>query len=225
MDLRVDDQLVLGFPGSDHNPLQLAGDLEMSLQWENTDATETPGSSGVRLDGAGWLQSTQPAAALTGSLQRANRFTLDLVITVTDTVQQGPARILSLSRDPWHRNLTLGQDGSSLVVRLRTPFSGENGTHPALVIDNCFAADREQKIRVAYDGRRLVVRDGDHRILGRLELRYGAALCRGLFHFDYYDQAGYRLAYFGLLILPLVVLVLGWGWGHRRSTGKKRPVG
>jgi hypothetical protein len=41
--------------------------------------------------------------------------------------QFGPARILSFSWDPYHRNLDLGQDGDRVVFRVRTPISGENG--------------------------------------------------------------------------------------------------
>lgn len=215
VEMRIADRLVLGFPGPGPDPMQLAGGQDISLRWMDAATAATAGPDGVRLDGASWLQSVRPAAALTKVLRRANRFRLDLVLSVTDTTQGGPARILSLSRDPWHRNLTLGQDGSSLVVRLRTPFSGLNGTHPALVVDHCLVPGRQHRFRVSYDGRRLLVRDGRHRILGRLELRYGAALCNGLFHFDYYDQVGYRPVYMGVLLLPLVGLVGLWVWGRR----------
>lgn len=221
VEMRVDDQLVLGFPGPAENPLQPAGDQGISLQWVNGEGTETVGPSGVRLDGVSWLESPQPATALNRTLQRANRFTLEMTVAVADTMQKGPARILSLSQDTWHRNLTLGQEGSSLVVRLRTPFSGDNGTYPALVVDDFFAAGYQQLIRVAYDGRRLVVRSDHDRILGRLEFRYGAALCMRVFHFDYYDQAGYRLAYLAVLVLPPLALVLWWVWGRRGPRSRK----
>ena len=196
----------------------------MAMQWLNSANDAAPGSEGNQLDGTHWLRSTQPATQLTNELRRANRFTLDLAVTVTDTSQHGPARILSLSQDPWHRNLTLGQDGCSLVVRLRTPFSGDNGEHPALVVDGVFAPGRERQLRVVYDGRRLAVRDENQLILGRLELRYGAALCHGLFHFDYHDQTGYRLVAFAALFLPPLGLGSWWLRGRRRSKRREDEV-
>jgi VanZ family protein len=46
--------------------------------------------------------------------------------------QDGPARIISYSRDANQRNFTLGQDRREVVFRLRTPTSGLNGMNPEL---------------------------------------------------------------------------------------------
>jgi hypothetical protein len=69
----------------------------------------------------------------------ARPFTLD---------QWGPARILSLSWDVYHRNLTLGQDGDVLVLRLRTPATTDDGM-PELRVAGVFAPDRSTLVRVS----------------------------------------------------------------------------
>lgn len=48
--------------------------------------------------------------------------------------QQGPARILSFSRDAGNRNFTLGQQGDQLVLRLRTPATGKNAIQPEVTL-------------------------------------------------------------------------------------------
>jgi hypothetical protein len=42
--------------------------------------------------------------------------------------QMGPARIVSLSCNPVWRNFTLGQNGSGIDFRVRTPLTGPNGS-------------------------------------------------------------------------------------------------
>ena len=48
-------------------------------------------------------------------------------MTPGNTAQTGPARIVSLSADTGAQNFTLGQEGSDIEFRLRTPVSGRNG--------------------------------------------------------------------------------------------------
>ncbi len=195
--------------------LHPSGPAAVPMVWQETPPETEPASLSLQLIDGAWLMSSQPMTALSETVRQANRFTLALTVMAVDTLQHGPARIISLSRDPWHRNLTLGQNGSSLVVRLRTPFSGENGTDPALVIDDCLTPGQVQRLEVKYNGRRLTVRDDHGRILGRLELRYGAAVCRGSFRFNYHDQEGYLLMYYAMLFLPVVFLAVLWWWRRR----------
>jgi hypothetical protein len=49
--------------------------------------------------------------------------------------QTGPARILTISRDHYHSNLTIGQDDSSLVIRLRRERDEFLGVPPFVVRD------------------------------------------------------------------------------------------
>jgi hypothetical protein len=66
---------------------------------------------------------------------------------------EGPARIVSLSWNPFERNFTLGQERDALHFRVRTPFTGENGIRPALTAERCLRDDRSQVVIAVCDGR------------------------------------------------------------------------
>lgn len=83
---------------------------------------------GLRLTGEGTLVSTSEsvervatAVALSGEL------TLEAVVAPNDLAQEGPARIASISIDPFHRDVTLGQERDRYAVRLRTTQTDDNG--------------------------------------------------------------------------------------------------
>jgi glycopeptide antibiotics resistance protein len=89
-----------------------------------------------------WLETERPVTKLIDRLETTNEFTLNTVIASQNLEQTGPARIFSISKNSFHRNLTLGQDKSSLALRLRTPVTGDNGTEPELILPKVFL-DRE----------------------------------------------------------------------------------
>lgn len=60
--------------------------------------------------------------------RRTETLELSLNVRPGAVAQSGPARILTISRDAYIRNLTLGQEGSDLVLRLRTEDTDINGT-------------------------------------------------------------------------------------------------
>ena len=98
------------------------------------------------------LQTPAPAAELSRRLQKACRFTLSIKLSTEDTDQRGPARIVTLSKDPGHRNFTLGQQGPDFVFRLRTPLTGLNGVMPELVVPGIFDRTDFQTLVITYDG-------------------------------------------------------------------------
>lgn len=62
----------------------------------------------------------------------SNQLTIEGVIATSNLDQDGPARIITFSKDTGNRNFTLGQDGDNLILRLRTPRTGPNGLNPQL---------------------------------------------------------------------------------------------
>ncbi|MHB1458152.1 MAG: LamG-like jellyroll fold domain-containing protein [Armatimonadota bacterium] len=62
--------------------------------------------------------------------KETKQLTIEVTITADNVNQIGPARIISFSSGPMSRNFTIGQDKDRLVIRLRTPATGENGTEP-----------------------------------------------------------------------------------------------
>jgi hypothetical protein len=67
--------------------------------------------------------------ALLAACRESHQLTVEAVITPDRAKQDGPARIVTFSRDASSRNFTLGQQGDKLVVRLRTPRNGANGSN------------------------------------------------------------------------------------------------
>jgi glycopeptide antibiotics resistance protein len=85
-------------------------------------------------------------------------------LVVSDGAQSGAARIVSFSGDPFHRNATLYQDGYDLVLRLRTPRSGPNGSHLEVVLQDAVADGTPTRVRASYDaGRIMLMSDDDTR--------------------------------------------------------------
>ena len=87
---------------------------------------------GLVFEGAGIAVSAEPPAKLIEACRRSGEITIEAWIAPANTTQGGPARIVSLSADPYRRNFTLGQEGERYEVRLRTTRTGENGLNPAL---------------------------------------------------------------------------------------------
>ncbi|HEY2253365.1 MAG TPA: DUF1549 domain-containing protein, partial [Planctomycetaceae bacterium] len=74
------------------------------------------------------IVSLAPAKKIADAVRKSGELTIEAWVRPQDDRQTGPARIVSLSVDPGHRNFTLGQEGNKFDVRLRTSVTGENGT-------------------------------------------------------------------------------------------------
>lgn len=107
---------------------------------------------GVFLTSSHWLETASPATSTIQRLRETSQFTLITTVATADTAQTGPARIVSLSSDPDRRNFTLGQEGTNLVFRLRTPITGENGAYPELVVPNIFLDTKPHSLVITYSG-------------------------------------------------------------------------
>jgi hypothetical protein len=81
----------------------------------------------LELTGKAAIRSTTAPAKLINSIKRSNALTLEAWLKPADTKQEGPARILTLSKNSTERNFTLGQEADRYDVRLRTTGTGDNG--------------------------------------------------------------------------------------------------
>jgi len=102
--------------------------------------------------------------------------------------QSGPARILTISRDAFSRNLTIAQDNGDLVVRLRTEWTDRNGLQdgrPIARLAGVFEADRWVTIELRLQpGLLTLAIDGEQRfatalpatVLGTWNRRFELAL-------------------------------------------------
>lgn len=90
-------------------------------------------ADGLTLTSPTLLSSGQPAGKIQSACQASGAVTLEAWITPANVTQDGPARILTMSADPYRRNFTLGQGlwggaaPNRFDARLRTTATGDNG--------------------------------------------------------------------------------------------------
>jgi glycopeptide antibiotics resistance protein len=109
-------------------------------------------AEGVSLTPTQWLSTEAPPIEANRRLREKSQFTLLVDLATANTEQWGPARIVSLSSDPYHRNFTLGQEYRHLSFRLRTPLFGPNGDNPELVVPKIFSDTEPHRLAITYDG-------------------------------------------------------------------------
>ncbi|OKH23048.1 hypothetical protein NIES593_11360 [Hydrococcus rivularis NIES-593] len=187
----------------------LKGNLP-DLSWQGK-PSDSENRAGIFLSDSHWLQTVAPAAAIAQKIGAASQFTIGIVLATADTRQYGPARILSLSSDLFQRNFTLGQEGSDLVFRLRTPVTGTNGNHPDFVVANVFSDTDFHRSIVTYNGVTLRVYVDRVEPFSSLDLTPEIALSRYVLCFldgwsvslDSLSKKAYNLFYYGLIFIPL----------------------
>jgi glycopeptide antibiotics resistance protein len=106
---------------------------------------------GAKLAVGSWLITDGPVAQLTQAIQETSKFTIVMDIASARSEQYGPARILSISEDPEHRNLTIGQEGEDLVLRFRYPTNGKRAEKPIVIFQDIFVDQLTHKIIITYD--------------------------------------------------------------------------
>lgn len=150
---RLPGTTVADFDFSTGGPYTDAASTVPDLRW--TPFPHPPKAGPITLAGTAWLVSREPAVGFADRLRSSHAFTVRLIAASDDAAQEGPARLVTHSSDSTRRNLMLGQQGPDLVVRLRTPATGINGTRPELLVPNVFAQPLVRDLLVTYDGARL----------------------------------------------------------------------
>jgi hypothetical protein len=86
-------------------------------------------------------------------LVAAGRLSVTARIRPDTLDDEGPGRILSLSRSTLRRNFTLGQSGAEVSFRVRTPAVGKNGIDPHAITFGAPLTRATHEIRAVFDGR------------------------------------------------------------------------
>jgi hypothetical protein len=107
--------------------------------------------NGIEIVKPSIVRSSNPATKLVEALRATHALSIEVWITPDNTMQRGPARIASFSRDARARNFTLGQQGAEIEFRVRTPVSGMNGTPLALKSGNEIAAGKQAQVVASYE--------------------------------------------------------------------------
>ena len=177
------------------------------------------------IDGHKWLVSEGPASAFARRLRRTNAFSLLVQCATDNTDQDGPARIVSNSVSPWLRNFTLGQQGSDLVFRLRTPGTSLNGYPFELLLPGVFSDRNPRDILVTYDGATVLATAAQSNRVSRADLEPGSimALAIPALNVRTDELAAYNLLY--VTALSLVPAVLIGLLGHNRSDQRMLGAG
>ncbi len=129
------------------NPIiKTFGVLKDSLVLEvpENDASAFKSPAGIMLNNNPHPDIRFPATELAHSLQKTNQLSIAIWLQPNSLRQGGPARIVSLSKDPEHRNFTLAQLGSTVNFRVRTPLTGENGAEIELISCPILTVDKPQ---------------------------------------------------------------------------------
>lgn len=125
----------------------------------------SPGGRGLVFSSAGMVHSAAPPRQLYDRLAGGDGLTVEVWARAATVEQTGPARIVSYSLDLWHRNVTLGQEGADLIIRLRTTRTDENGRSPSLLVPGVFVPGVMRHIVTSYDlERQRVYVDGELRL-------------------------------------------------------------
>jgi len=98
-----------------------------------TPANTAWGTGTLDITGPTLINTGTPASKITNAVVASNEITVEAWIQPDNTVQNGPARIVTISDSPFARNMTLGQGvwsttGDRIEARLRTTGTGANGT-------------------------------------------------------------------------------------------------
>lgn len=108
------------------------------VNWIKNDAVSIQDPHGVEFKAQGQVLSANNMDELYQGLLKGDGFTLEVLCSAGDLSQDGPARIVSYSRDTGSRNFTLGQSNDRLVMRLRTTETDPNGIWPHLEVPEVF---------------------------------------------------------------------------------------
>ncbi len=114
------------------------------VEWNDS----TPG---LHFVGEGQVISHSDQKTLYENLSDAKGFSLEIWLLPANNNQGGPARIVSYSLNPIYRNFTIGQQGSDLIMRLRTENTSLNGTEPMLTVEDVFSHPKPLHIVVSYN--------------------------------------------------------------------------
>jgi VanZ family protein len=220
------EALMAHYPLSGPSTLQDENGQLPDLVWQGSGSLPT-GNAGSVFTGDRWLSTLTPVSLLNEKVAQSSQFTLTATIATTDPVQSGPARIISISRDPFQRNFTLGQEGTHLVLRLRTGFSGANALYPELRLTQVFTDSRPHPIIVAYRTNQLRIQVDAPAPAYLLDLAPQLALFAYLRPVDQWvvrlDQAPiwvYGLLYHLIVFFPLGVMLGLIASGSGRITGR-----
>jgi glycopeptide antibiotics resistance protein len=171
-------------------------------------------NSSILVNSRQWLKTAQPAAALSQKLKNTGEFSLYMAVASNDTQQFGPARIMSLSAGTQSHNILIGQEGTDLRLRLRTPITGSAASQPRFRIPQLFKNNDLARILVVFAHKKLDL------YINKPENKYSFEFTPATSFFSYipwsrvdwivnlegFKPLKYQLLFYTIIITPLAIL-------------------
>ncbi len=107
----------------------------------------------IQFKGSGIGKTRAPPKWLHAAIVNSD-FDIELEFQTTQINQDGPARILTISKDLKHRNITIGQKGTDLVIRINSKLSNQNG-YPPYRFENVLKLHEWQKVHLSITSEKL----------------------------------------------------------------------
>ena len=118
--------------------------------------------NGLKLFKGSLLKSTEPGTKLVDAIKSTQQLSVEIWIKPANLQQTGPARIVSLSKNPHQRNFMVGQAQGSLNLRVRTPLAGPNGSRVEIFTHNpCLSPKRQHVVAVFNHGAAQIYLNGE----------------------------------------------------------------
>lgn len=231
--LSSSDGLQAYYPLTSGSPYSDLAGKQPDLMWQ-TGGERRNDEVGVQVDDHQWLATGTPVSALFEEFEETSQFSIGLSAS-TDSVEQfGPARLLSMSEDPFFRNLMIGQEKKDLIFRFRSPLTGDNGVTPQFLFPDFFPSSNPSDFVVIYDGLAIKLVEAHSSRVPSIELVPGVAFyvwLQDLFTTqqgalsqiiagEFYNWS-YRLLFYSVVFLPLGILlalpaISTWPIKHRQ---------
>ncbi len=200
-------------PSQENNFANLIG-TQPKLVWQQKSLKQSVSNSGDRsitVNRDRWLITPESASIINQKLQQTNQFTLSAIIATNEIKQPNYPRIISISGNPFYRNFTIAQDHENLLLRLRTPITGENGNEPELLISNIFNDVQFHHLIVTFDSNNLNI------YVDSLKRKYSFTFAPEITFWSYFpiivpswqvnlshlEKILYPLAFYSVLFIPL----------------------
>ena len=139
----------LDWTGEDESvPLKPAGEVELLA------------AGGLRFSDGAHMRSDGPATRLLAALMASDDFSVFVDFKAETLQQGGPSRILSSGSGAWKRNFTLGQEGGTLLMRVRTDVNS-TGMAPMLSAAGAITGERQRVVFVRSANQHTFFIDGE----------------------------------------------------------------
>ena len=193
-------------------------DNDVKLEWRpkglskiTKQTAEKDDNQSININSDRWLKSKTNASKITQKLKQTNQFSIGTIIATKEIQQSNYPRIISISGNPFYRNLTIAQDKTNLILRLRTPVTGVNGNEPELLIPHVFQDLKFHYIILIFDANKLDI------YIDKPEIKYTFNFEPEITLWSYFpviipawqinlgdfNKLFYRLGFYTILLIPL----------------------